>query len=61
MIKTQIIKERNKPVAVVIDYREYVRLKEIEQDKMDYASALKVKRANKKWFKHSDVKKELGL
>ena len=26
MIKTQIVKENNKPVAVIMDYREYVRL-----------------------------------
>lgn len=61
MIKTQIVKEQNKPVAVIMDYREYVRLKEIEQDKADYYSALKVKRTNKKWIKHHDLKKELGL
>lgn len=61
MIKTQIIKEDNKPVAVILDFNEYKRLKEIEQDKKDYYSALDVKRKNKKWASHKDLKKELGL
>ncbi|OHD55527.1 MAG: hypothetical protein A2Y33_00790 [Spirochaetes bacterium GWF1_51_8] len=61
MIKTQIIKEDEKPVAVVLDYEEYKRLLSIEQDKDDIASADKVKRQNKKWTAHSDLKKELGI
>lgn len=61
MIKTQIVKEKNKPVVVLMDYREYTRLKKIEQDRNDYNSALKVKQTNKKWFKHDDLKKELGV
>lgn len=52
MIKTQTIKEDRKPVAVILDYKEYVRLKEIEEDKTDYFSALDVKRENKKWTSH---------
>ena len=47
MIKTQIVKEDNKPVAVIMDYQSiYIRLKEIEEDRMDYYSALQVKRKN---------------
>ena len=61
MIKTRIIRENNKPLAVVIDYKEYTRLKEIEQDKRDYYSALQVKLKNKKWKSHNELKKELGL
>ena len=61
MIRTQIIKQSKKPIAVILDYEEYRRLKEIEEDKEDYYSALKTKIENKKWFSHSDVKKELGL
>ena len=61
MIKTQIVKEDNKPVAVIMDYREYIRLKEIEEDRMDYHSALQVKRKNKRWKTHDELKKELGL
>jgi Ethanolamine utilization protein EutJ (predicted chaperonin) len=61
MIKTQIIKEDNKPVAVIMDYAEYLRLKKIEEDKLDYYAALDVKRKNKKWISHQDLKKELEL
>ena len=61
MIETQIIKENNKPVAVILDYQEYMRLKEIEQDVDDYNSAVEIKKTNKKWIKHEDLKKELDL
>jgi len=44
-----------------MDYREYLRLKEIEEDRMDYYSALQVKKKNKKWKSHDELKKELGL
>jgi len=61
MIKTLIIREDNKPVAVIIDFKEYQRLKEIEEDRIDYYSAIEVKRKNKKWKLHSDLKKELVI
>jgi hypothetical protein len=61
MIKTQIIREDSKPVAVILDYKEYRRLKEIEQDKADYYSALAVKAKNKKWASHTELKKQLGV
>ncbi|MBN2080346.1 MAG: hypothetical protein JW838_15350 [Spirochaetes bacterium] len=61
MIKTQYIKKDDQTIAVILDYKEYKRLKEIEQDKKDYYSALKIKSENKKWTKHEDLKKELGL
>jgi hypothetical protein len=61
VIRTQIIKEDRKPVAVILDYKEYLRLKEIEEEKNDYSSALDVKRRNKKWTPHGDLKKTLGL
>ena len=35
MIKTQIVKEGKKPIAVLMDYKEYKRLKEIEEDKYE--------------------------
>ena len=59
MIKTQIVKEGKKPIAVVMDYKEYKRLKEIEEDKADYLSALEVKLKNRKWKSHAQLKKEL--
>ena len=61
MIKTQVIKEGQKPVMVVLDYKEYERLKEIEENKSDYYSASMVKQKNKKWTSHEDVKKELKI
>ena len=42
MIKTQVVKENNKPVAVIMDYKEYLRLKEIAEDRADYYSAAEV-------------------
>ena len=61
MIETQLIRQSNKPIAVILDYKEYKRLKEIEEDKEDYDSALKVKMTNEKWTSHSALKKELGI
>ena len=61
MIKTQIIKEGKTPRMVILDYKEYLRLREIEQDKTDYYSAIEVKRKNKKWTSHEKLKKELGI
>ncbi len=61
MIETQFIKEKNKTIAVIIDYKEYKRLVEIEQDKEDYNNALKVKLTNEKWYSHQDVKNEIGM
>jgi hypothetical protein len=61
MVKTQIIRKDKEPVAVILDYNEYVRLKEIEQDREDYRSAVFVKEKNKKWTTHKDLKRDLGL
>jgi len=61
MIKTQIIRKDKEPVAIILDYREYARHKEIEQDSKDYRLALAVKKRNKTWTVHEDLKKDLGL
>lgn len=61
MIRMQIIKEGRKPVAVILDYKEYLRLKEIEEERNDYSSALDVKKKNKQWTTHRNLKKSLGL
>jgi hypothetical protein len=61
MVKTQIIRKDREPVAVILDYKEYLRLKEIEQDSKDYRSALAVKKRNKIWTSHEDLKKDLGM
>jgi hypothetical protein len=59
MIEKQIIKENNIPIAVIIDYSEYIELQTIAEDKFDYFSALKIKMSNKKWTTHNDLKKEI--
>ena len=61
MIETQIIKKNDKPIAVILDYDRYLRLKEIEEDKSDYDSAIETKLKNKKWYSHKAVKNELDL
>ncbi|MCK9245249.1 MAG: type II toxin-antitoxin system Phd/YefM family antitoxin [Candidatus Marinimicrobia bacterium] len=61
MIETNVIKQNDKPVAVIIDYKEYVRLRQIEEDFLDYSSAMQVKEQNQVWIKHSDLKKEMGF
>ncbi len=48
-------KEKNKTIAVIIDYKEYKRLIEIKQDKEDCNNALKIKLTNGKWYSHQDV------
>ncbi len=61
MIDTQVIKENNSPVAVILDYKEYLRLKDIEQDTLDYENTIKIRDSNPKWTSHKDLKKELKL
>ncbi len=61
MMQQHIIKHENKPIAIILDYKEFQRLKEIEEYKSDYFAALEAKYENKKWTKHEDLKKELGL
>jgi len=61
MIETQIIHAEGKPIAVILDNQEYLNLKESAEDREDYESAIKVRKNNKKWMKHEDLKKELGL
>ena len=46
---------------VLMDYREYLRLREAEEDRDDYYTALDTKITNKKWIKHDTIKKELGI
>jgi hypothetical protein len=60
-IITKIVRQDDKPVAVVLDYRESLRLKEIEEDELDYQAAGRTKAKNRKWVAHEDLKKEFGL
>ena len=52
MIKTQIIEENESPIAVILDYKEYIRLKNLDEDMKDYNTALEIKQNNKKWTSH---------
>jgi len=61
MIDKQIIKDGENPVAIILDIKEYERLIEIEQDSMDYYTALETKLTNKKWISHEELIKEMGL
>lgn len=61
MIKKHIIKEGGKPVAVILDYKEYMELKTMAEDKADYYSSIETKRKTKKWVPHEDLKKEFGM
>ena len=59
MVRTQIIKENDKPIAVILDYQEYLRMKAHAEDKSDYISAALTKRSTKKWTFHEAIKKSL--
>lgn len=61
MIKMHILKDGENPVAVVLDYKEYMKLKAIAEDTMDYNSAIAIKRKTRKWVSHEDLKIESGL
>lgn len=61
MIKKHIIKEEGKPVAVILDYNEYMELKKLAEERKDYNAAIETKRKNKKWVSHEDLKKEFGM
>ena len=40
---------------------EYLRLKEIEEDYNDYSSAIEIKKNNKNWTDHEELKRELKI
>jgi hypothetical protein len=61
MIKTQIIIENNKPKAVILDYKEYLHLKEMAEDREDAECAVRALKSTSKRHKHADIKKRLGL
>lgn len=44
-----------------MDYKEYLKLKDAEEDKKDYYSAWETKLKNKKWISHQDLKRTLDL
>ncbi len=54
-----MLKRKNKTVAVLMDVREYKRLKEIEMDRADYVAALEIKNTNTVWTDHKSLKAEI--
>lgn len=61
MIKKQFVEKNGKPIAVILDYKEYLKLKEIEEEREDYNSASLTKLKNKKFTTHQDLKNKLGI
>jgi len=61
MIRTQIITENDKPKAVILDYKEYLKLKEKADDRDDYLDGIKALRSTKKLHSLKNVEKKLGI
>ncbi len=62
MIKRQIIKDNNdEPVGVIIDYKEYLKLKKIERDLLDTIEAEKAEEETDTWTDLEELADELGL
>lgn len=64
-LKERIIADVNdKPIAVLLDYEEYKRLKEIEEDTEDYKEAIEAREEAKQkniWYSMDDVLKSSGV
>ena len=66
-LQAQIIKEDDQPKFAVISYKDYASLEELlrgfdsVEDLTDFLYLQKVKRENKAWVSHEEMKKELGL
>lgn len=61
MVETQIIKENENPISVILDIEEFNRLKEIESEQLEYQQVIKTKEETKEWFTLEQVKEELGI
>ena len=48
-------------MAVILDYNEYRKLKEIQEEYEDYCEAINAEKTTKKLYRNDDVKKKLGL
>ena len=59
MITQNIIEQDGKPVAVILDYAEYISLVERAQDREDYTEAVQAKQAPTNWTDHATVKAEV--
>jgi hypothetical protein len=60
MIKTQIIKEEGKPIAVIMDYKDYLELKEKAQDRVDYTEAIIAEKETKSLMPIDKIKDLVG-
>jgi hypothetical protein len=61
VIKPQIINENGKLMAVIIGYKEYLKLKELQEDREDYQDGIKSPRTTKKLHSLEDVSRQLGI
>ena len=61
MIKTQIIKEEGMPIAVILDYKKYMKLRETPEDQADYKEAIVAEKHSKKLTSITAVKNRLEL
>lgn len=59
MIKPQIIKENGKPKAVIMEYRHYIRLRELAEDTRDYYEAVEAELATKRLHAVKAVKRKI--
>lgn len=61
MISQNTILQDGAPVAVILDYKEYMNLLERLEDAEDYAEAVLVKQSQTEWTDHETLKRECGL
>ncbi len=60
MIKTQIVKQSVKPVAVILNYKEYIAADGDRTGPQGRCVLAGIKIKNKKWTSHKDLKKAMG-
>lgn len=61
MIKPQIILENDKPKAIILDYKEYLKLKEKADDREDYLDGIEALRTSQKFHSLDEIEKKLGV
>jgi len=61
MIKPQIMLENDKPKAIILDYKEYLKLKEKADDREDYLDGIEALRITKKFHSLDEIEKKLGV
>jgi len=61
VITKQIIKNENVPVAIILDYNEYLELEKFKEDYNDYISGIETLQKNNNWTNHEDMLKLLEV